>query len=143
MALVGGYVWFSVPYTLMEEEHERYAQLFDEEEEEEEEEASFEQAISGWKETPEARVLQAELPGFDKKDISVEVKNYKVLVIKGNMTQQKQGGPMQALFMRQIPLPDDVKPKEMSASVEDGVLIIKAPKSSSPPKPARRLAITN
>ncbi|KAI5067024.1 hypothetical protein GOP47_0017552 [Adiantum capillus-veneris] len=127
---------------MSEKEHERYAELFDEEEEEEEEGGDdVGQSISGWKETPEARVLQAELAGFDKEDITIEVKNYKVLVIKGNTTHKKQRGPVQAMFMRQITLPDDVKPKEMSASVEDGVLIIKAPKS--PPKPAKRLAITN
>lgn len=108
--------------------------------------------VSDWKETSDAHILRADLPGVKKEDIHIEVKNYRVLTISGGGIREGtiNTGKQQTIqctqghfFSKQVPLPDNVKPKEMIAKVENGVLTIKVPKSLNQKPNTRRLAITN
>ena len=81
-------------------------------------------------------VITAELPGVDKKDISVNVEG-RVLTLKGNRTTEKEvkeehyyrrercsGG-----FERTFTLPTDVNAEKIEANFKDGLLEIRIPKA--------------
>ncbi|HSF31619.1 MAG TPA: Hsp20/alpha crystallin family protein [Candidatus Tectomicrobia bacterium] len=86
-------------------------------------------------ETDEALVMKAELPGFSKDDISIELKDNS-LVIKGERKYEdevKEGnyhrrerayGPFQRSFM----LPTTVDQEKVKASYKDGILELRLPK---------------
>ncbi|KAL0375276.1 UNVERIFIED_CONTAM: class I heat shock protein [Sesamum radiatum] len=93
-----------------------------------------------WKETPEAHVLKADLPGLKKEEVKVEVEDGgKILQISGERAAEKseeenkdekwhrvvrpRGG-----FQRRFYLPANAKTDEVKASMEDGVLTVTIPK---------------
>ncbi|KAK4396180.1 class I heat shock protein [Sesamum angolense] len=93
-----------------------------------------------WKETPEAHVLKADLPGLKKEEVKVEVEDGgKILQISGERAVEKseeenknekwhrverpRGG-----FQRRFYLPANAKTDEVKASMEDGVLTVTIPK---------------
>ena len=80
-------------------------------------------------------VIKAELPGMDKKDISVDVKD-RVLTLKG---ERKYENEVKAenyyrrersygKFQRAFTLPADIDPNEIKADFKDGLLKIEVPK---------------
>jgi len=80
-------------------------------------------------------VFKAELPGVDKKDISVDVKDG-VLTLKGERNvenESKSDGCIRrerfyGRFERSFTLPAEVNPEAIKADVKDGVLKIEVPK---------------
>lgn len=80
-------------------------------------------------------VIQAELPGVDKKDIGVDVKG-RVLVLKGersydNKTEKENYYRQERCygkFERAFNLPSAVDPDEIKADYKDGILKISVPK---------------
>ncbi|XP_056690819.1 18.1 kDa class I heat shock protein-like [Spinacia oleracea] len=89
-----------------------------------------------WKETPEAHVLKADLPGLKKEEVKVEVEDGKVLQISGerNREQEEKNDKWHrierssGMFMRRFRLPENVKMEEIKANMEDGVLTVTVPK---------------
>jgi HSP20 family protein len=87
-------------------------------------------------ETDEEVVLKAELPGVDKKDLSVEVLRDSVS-IKGETLAEKEakeGGYCRrerrwGSFERVVPLPAEVKSAQAKATLKDGLLEVRLPKS--------------
>jgi HSP20 family protein len=80
-------------------------------------------------------VVKAELAGMDPDDIQIEVED-NVLTVKGERkfeetvdeeryyrVERRYGG-----FQRSLALPQGVKPDDISASYEDGILIVTVPK---------------
>jgi HSP20 family protein len=84
-------------------------------------------------------VLNAELPGIGKNDISIEVKN-DILIISGQRSESKelpkeryfikerQFGP----FHRSFQLQDTVDPDKIRASFKEGILEVRIPKPLAP-----------
>ena len=80
-------------------------------------------------------VIKAELPGIDKKDIAVDVKE-NVLTVKGERSTDHEVKEEKyyrrertfGKFERAFTLPGDVDPEKIEADYTDGVLEIKIPK---------------
>ena len=87
-------------------------------------------------ETDEALVMKAELPGFSKDDIGIEMKE-NTLVISGERKHEaevKEGNyhrreRMYGAFQRSFMLPTMVDRDKVNASYKDGVLELRLPKA--------------
>jgi HSP20 family protein len=80
-------------------------------------------------------VIKAELPGIDKKDLSIDV-NGRVLTLKGERSGDNEVKEekyyrkerFHGKFERSFTLPDDTDPEKIQAEFKDGVLKIEVPK---------------
>ena len=98
-------------------------------------------------ETDEALIIKAELPGFSKDDISIELKE-NTLVMKGERKRQdevKEGNYHRAervygAFQRSFLLPTTVEHDKVKASYKDGILELYLPKV--PAAQPKRIAVS-
>jgi HSP20 family protein len=98
--------------------------------------AAFAGARFDWKETPEAHVFKADVPGLKKEEVKVEVEDGNVLQISGerNKEQEEKTDTWHRVerssgkFMRRFRLPENAKTEQIKASMEDGVLTVTVPK---------------
>ena len=87
-------------------------------------------------ETDRDIVIDVEVPGMKKEDITVEVKN-NTLTISGERTQEKKSDDAECCrverhygkFERTFGLPDTIKADKVAAAYKDGVLTVTLPKS--------------
>jgi HSP20 family protein len=85
-------------------------------------------------ETEDAWILEAEVPGVKRDDINVEVRDSEVLVT-GEIKEKERTGLLRrrtrpvGRFEYRVELPGDVKPDEIDASLDDGVLTLRIPKA--------------
>ncbi|GBB84531.1 hypothetical protein RclHR1_01110016 [Rhizophagus clarus] len=88
-------------------------------------------------ETEKEYIVNAELPGLTKDQISVDVHD-NILAISGEIKKDEKFQEGKTIiqerrygsFSRSISLPPDVKTEEVTAKFENGVLEMKLPKSS-------------
>lgn len=89
------------------------------------------------RENPDAFVVQMDLPGLQKSDISIEVKDH-VLTVSGKRQQNQQKKEDEKVilqerslnsFSREVMLPQSVKADEVTAEYKAGVLTITLPKA--------------
>ncbi|XP_010241154.1 PREDICTED: 18.2 kDa class I heat shock protein-like [Nelumbo nucifera] len=89
-----------------------------------------------WKETPEAHVFKADLPGVRKEELKVEVEEGRVLQISGERSREQEEKNdkwhrverSSGRFLRRFRLPENAKMDQVKASMEDGVLTVTIPK---------------
>jgi HSP20 family protein len=89
-------------------------------------------------ETDEAFMLKAELPGFSKEDVSIEVQENR-LIIRGERKRETEAKEEQyhrlerayGRFERAFWLPTTVDTEQIQATFKDGVLELRLPKSSA------------
>lgn len=90
-----------------------------------------------WKETPEAHIFKADLPGVNKEEVKVEVEEEgRVLQIIGERSREKEDKNDKwhrvernsGKFLRRFRLPEDAKVGQVKASMENGVLTVMVPK---------------
>ncbi|KAJ4718533.1 Class I heat shock protein [Melia azedarach] len=89
-----------------------------------------------WKETPEAHVFKAELPGLKKEEVKVEIEDDRVLQISGQRNIEKEDKNdswhrverSSGMFYRRFRLPENVKMDQIKASMENGALTVTVPK---------------
>ncbi|CAB4282351.1 unnamed protein product [Prunus armeniaca] len=90
-----------------------------------------------WKETPEAHLFKADLPGLKKEEVKVELEENRVLQISGERKIEKEDKNDQwhrverssGKFLRRFQLPENAKVDEIKAAMENGVLSVTVPKA--------------
>ncbi|KAF3339914.1 class I heat shock protein-like protein [Carex littledalei] len=98
--------------------------------------SSFANARIDWKETPEAHVFKADLPGVKKEEVKVEVEEGNVLKISGERRREKEEKNdkwhhverSSGKFLRRFRLPENAKVDQVKAAMENGVLTVTVPK---------------
>src|SRR5581483_1859781 len=86
-------------------------------------------------ETPAEFVVELEVPGFEEKDLALEVTDH-TLVVKGHVEQAPEEKDrtfllherLERMFERTIHLPQRADPEKLTATFGRGVLGIHAPK---------------
>ncbi|KAG0556916.1 hypothetical protein M758_11G085500 [Ceratodon purpureus] len=103
-----------------------------------------------WRETPEAHVFKADLPGLKKEEVKVQVLEGKTLEISGERKREEvQKGDTwhrversSGSFMRRFRLPENTNVDEVQAQVQDGVLTVTVPKIQKPKPQVRQIEIS-
>ncbi|EMS63783.1 hypothetical protein TRIUR3_17475 [Triticum urartu] len=103
-----------------------------------------------WKESPEAHVSKADVPGLRKEEVKVEVDDGNVLQISGerNKEQEEKTDTWHRVerssgkFLRRFRLPDNVKAEEIKAAMENGVLTVTVPKAEAKKPEVKPVQIT-
>ncbi|KAK9067172.1 hypothetical protein SSX86_014497 [Deinandra increscens subsp. villosa] len=98
--------------------------------------APFANANIDWKETADAHVFKADVPGLKKEEVKVEVEDDRVLQISGerNKESEEKGDTWHRVerssgrFMRRFRLPENAKVDQVKAAMENGVLTVTVPK---------------
>nr|ABL10073.1 17.7 KD class I small heat-shock protein [Ageratina adenophora] len=99
--------------------------------------AAIANARIDWKETPEAHVFKADLPGLKKEEVKVEVEEGRVLQISGERSKENEEKNEKwhrverssGKFVRRFRLPENAKLEGVKAAMENGVLTVTVPKA--------------
>ncbi|KAH9310576.1 hypothetical protein KI387_025611 [Taxus chinensis] len=105
--------------------------------------AAVARAQIDWKETPEAHIFKADLPGLRKEDIEIQVEDGRVLQISGERSKEEvekkdkyhRVERQYGSFVRRFRLPENAKLDQVSAKMENGVLTVTVPKYPEQSKP--------
>ena len=93
-------------------------------------------------------LIEAEIPGIDKEDIDIELKD-DTLVIEGETTEETEEEGEDYLrrergyrsFYRRLPVPEEVEQDEVSAELDRGILTIDLPKKETEVKEGKKIDI--
>ncbi|ERM93964.1 hypothetical protein AMTRI_Chr05g69470 [Amborella trichopoda] len=104
--------------------------------------APFVNARFDWKETDDAHMFKADLPGVRKDEVKVELEDGRVLKISGERRKEveEKGDTWhriersQGRFLRRFRLPENAKVDAVKATMETGVLTVVVPKGEATPK---------
>jgi HSP20 family protein len=85
-------------------------------------------------ETDDAWIIEAEMPGVDRKDVNVDVQGSE-LAITGEIKERERKGILRrrtrrrGQFEYRVVLPGEVDADNIQASLHDGILEVRAPKT--------------
>ncbi|XP_058739704.1 18.1 kDa class I heat shock protein-like [Vicia villosa] len=104
-----------------------------------------------WKETPEAHVYKAHLPGMKRSDVRVEVDDDRMLCIiceKSVEKEEQRGGwhrveVASGHFVQRLTLPENSNVDHVKAYMDNGVLTVNVPKSRVGNKHVRSVQISH
>ncbi|GJW52426.1 alpha crystallin/HSP20 domain-containing protein [Tanacetum coccineum] len=113
--------------------------------------SAFANAQIDWKETPEAHVFKADLPGLKKEEVKVELQEGGILQISGERSREKEEKNdkwhrverSSGKFLRQFRLPDNAKVDQVKAKMENGVLTVTVPKKKVKKPEVKAINISN
>ena len=97
--------------------------------------------VTDIEETDDAWVIEAELPGVDRKDVNVEMRDSE-LIISGEIKEKERKGILRRQtrktgeFEYRVTLPGDSDAEHIEANLHDGVLTVRVPKTEQA-KPRR------
>ena len=97
--------------------------------------------VADIEETDDAWIIEAELPGVDRKDVTVELRDSE-LIISGEIKQKERKGVLRRRTRRtgefeyRVTLPGQTDAESIDASLHDGVLTVRVPKANQA-KPRR------
>jgi HSP20 family protein len=102
-----------------------------------------------WRETSDAHIFKADLPGLTKEEVKVQVVEGRTLEIGGERKKEEvQKGDTwhrversQGSFMRRFRLPENTNVEGIKAAVVDGVLTVTIPKLQKPKPQVRQIDI--
>ncbi|MFZ0972016.1 MAG: Hsp20/alpha crystallin family protein [Solirubrobacteraceae bacterium] len=92
-------------------------------------------------ETEDAWIIEVELPGVDRKDVNVEMRNSE-LVIVGDIKEKERKGVLRRRARRtghfeyHVTLPGEPNEENIDAKLHDGILTVRVPKTEQA-KPRR------
>jgi HSP20 family protein len=95
-------------------------------------------------ETEDAWIIEVELPGVDRKDVNVEMRNSE-LVISGDLKEKERKGVLRRRARRtghfeyHVTLPGEPNEENIDAKLHDGVLAVRVPKTEQ--AKARRIEV--
>ncbi|XP_048138315.1 18.1 kDa class I heat shock protein-like isoform X2 [Rhodamnia argentea] len=89
-----------------------------------------------WTRTPTAHVFKLDLPGVKREEVTIDLEDGRVLKITSEKRHEKEDRSdwwhrverSEGRFVMSFVLPENCKPHESEASMENGVLTIKVPK---------------
>ena len=84
--------------------------------------------------------VQAEVPGYDRKEIEVELDRDR-LVLKGSRKSKKDDVESKVTFHRSVTLPENVNAEAIGARYKNGILTVTVPKTEE--EKARRIEVKN
>ncbi|WP_222264181.1 Hsp20/alpha crystallin family protein [Modestobacter marinus] len=131
------------PFRELDELYDRLTSLW---------ESSFGGAVDRWvpsadlEETDDAWSLELELPGVARDDVDVQLQD-RVLTVAGEVQEKERSGILHrrarrvGAFQYSVTLPGEVDADGVEASLHDGVLTVRVPKS--PAAKPRRIAISS
>ncbi|XP_019192353.1 PREDICTED: 17.3 kDa class I heat shock protein-like [Ipomoea nil] len=98
--------------------------------------SAFAAARIDWKETPEAHIFKADVPGLKKEEVKVEVEDGNVLQISGQRSKEQEEKTdtwhrverSSGSFLRRFRLPENAKVDQIKAAMDNGVLTVTIPK---------------
>ena len=97
--------------------------------------------VTDIEETDDAWVIEVELPGVDRKDVNVEMRDSE-LIISGEIKEKERKGVLRRQtrktgeFEYRVTLPGDSDAEHIEANLHDGVLTVRVPKTEQA-KPRR------
>ncbi|KAH9310408.1 hypothetical protein KI387_025443 [Taxus chinensis] len=103
-----------------------------------------------WKETPEAHIFKADLPGLKKEEVKIEVEDGRILQISGERSKEEEHKNdkyhrverSRGRFLRRFRLPENAKVEEVKAAMENGVLTVTVPKQPEPKPQVKSIEIS-
>eukprot|EP01018_Ginkgo_biloba_P006526 Gb_22089 [translate_table: standard] len=103
-----------------------------------------------WKESPEAHIFKADLPGLKKEEVKIEVEEDRILQISGERNKEEEQKNekwhrierSRGSFLRRFRLPENAKVDEIKAVMENGVLTVTVPKQPQPKPEVKSISIS-
>eukprot|EP01018_Ginkgo_biloba_P006528 Gb_22137 [translate_table: standard] len=103
-----------------------------------------------WKETADAHIFKADLPGLKKEEVKIEVEEGRILQISGERSKEEEEKNdkwhrierSRGSFLRRFRLPENAKADEIKAAMENGVLTVTVPKQPQPKPQVKSIEIS-